>query len=132
MYISGADPVIQGEPDPERTYQVVEVPVPYNETYQKLGNATYHLIGEVVEARYEAVNVPELYPGLVEKRLADFAKEKDIDVQEMGMLLNCSNPVWVQEAQHFMQLYTQTWEAFYSSTSTDWLEIESQLPELAW
>lgn len=69
---------------------------------------------------------------LVEQRLADFAKQKDIDIQEIAMLLNCSNEVWRNEATTFSNLYAETWQAFYNAISTDWAEIESNLPVLEW
>jgi hypothetical protein len=56
-------------------------------------------------------------------QLVSFAAEKDIDIQEVAMLLNSSNPVWVSQAQHFQNLYLASWEAFYSN---------QPLPNLTW
>jgi hypothetical protein len=69
---------------------------------------------------------------LVEQRLIAFAKEKDMDIQEVTMLLSSTNPVWQQEALTFQMLYDATWQAFYASTATTWQEIEAELPVLAW
>lgn len=59
----------------------------------------------------------------LEQRLTEFAKQKDIDISEIPMLLNSSNPQWKAEAQHFQDLYLRSWEAFYAG---------EPLPELVW
>lgn len=59
----------------------------------------------------------------LEYDLRQFAAQRDIDVEEVTMLLHSSNPQWVAEAQHFIQLYDASWQAFYAN---------QPLPELVW
>lgn len=75
-------------------------------------------------AKKEEIPVAELDPKTgLENRLRVFAAEKDISIDEIGMLLNSTNPEWKAEAQHFQDLYLRSWEAFYAGDS---------LPELVW
>ena len=59
----------------------------------------------------------------LEYNLRQFAAQRDIDVEEVAMLLHSSNPEWVAEAQHFIQLYDASWQAFYTG---------EPLPKLVW
>lgn len=59
----------------------------------------------------------------LEYDLRQFALQKDIDVEEVAILLNSSNHEWVAQAQHFSRLYDASWQAFYAGTT---------LPELVW
>ena len=59
----------------------------------------------------------------LEYDLKQFAAEKDIDVEEIAILLNSSNAEWVAEAQHYVQLHDASWQAFYNN---------EPLPELVW
>lgn len=60
----------------------------------------------------------------VEERLIAFAAEKDIDgIGEAGALLASSNPTWRLEAETFVRLWDETWQAFYNN---------EPLPELVW
>jgi hypothetical protein len=56
-------------------------------------------------------------------QLIAFAAQKDIDIQEVGMLLRSANLEWAAQAQHFQNLYLASWEAFYSN---------QPLPSLTW
>jgi hypothetical protein len=59
----------------------------------------------------------------LESRLIEFARERDIDIQEIPMLLNSTNQEWKSEAVHFQTLYLASWKAFYSN---------EPLPALVW
>ena len=79
----------------------------------------------------EFIPEPDLFV-MVEQRLLNFAKEKDIDIQEIAILLTSSNEVWKQEAQKFASLYDLTWQAYYGYGGTSWSELEPTLPVLTW
>ena len=59
----------------------------------------------------------------LEYDLRQFAAQRDIDVEEVTMLLHSSNPEWVAEAQQFIQLYDASWQSFYAG---------EPLPTLVW
>lgn len=115
-------------------YPVTENLPAFDSRYQFLTNPIYTLKDSVVELTYTVENNVSIYPKLVEQRLADFAKEKDIDLSEVGLLMNCNVVTWRSEAEKFMNLYTATWTAFYNANAnlTDWKEIEATLPVLVW
>lgn len=60
---------------------------------------------------------------IVQQSLEQFAKQKDIDIAEIPMLLNSTNAEWRAEAERFQSLYLATWDAFYN---------DQPLPELTW
>ncbi len=128
-------------------YPVSEIIPAYDANYQVLVNPTYTIVyvSEVVphdntdeilhvELNYSVKNNTAIYPNLVTKRLDNFAKEKDIDLSEIGLLMNCNVVAWHSEAERFMNLYTSTWTEFYNANAnlTDWREIEATLPILSW
>lgn len=109
--------------------------VPFcNATYQDLVNPTYTLSDKSAILTYDVENRIWQYPDFVKARLAAFAKQKDIDLDEVGLLTVCENQTWRVEAIHFTTLHVSTWQAYYEAikTLTDWLEIEATLPALAW
>lgn len=59
----------------------------------------------------------------LEYDLRQLALQRDIDVEEVAMLLHSTNPEWVAEAQYFIQLYDASWQAFYNNET---------LPALVW
>jgi hypothetical protein len=52
-----------------------------------------------------------------EESLASFARERDIDIQEIQILLTSGNALWQAEAAHFQTMYAASWEAFYANTT---------------
>ena len=112
-------------------YKVVEIQLNINPAYEQRGAQILTLNGDIVELTYivEPILANE---NLVTQRLTTFAKEKDIDIQEVAILLNSTNTTWKQEAQTFQTLYDATWQEFYASTATTWAELESELPTLSW
>lgn len=113
-------------------FEIIENIPTYDSTYQFLSNPTYTVLADGVELRYDIQNNTAIYPQLVEQRLSDFAKQKDIDIKEVEILKQSTNPVWVQEATTFSGLYNATWQTYYEIVSSDWREIESLLPALIW
>ena len=59
----------------------------------------------------------------LEYRLQQFAAQKDIDIQEIAILLTSNNPEWVAQAKRLSELYNASWQALYEG---------SALPELVW
>lgn len=88
----------------------------------------------IPKQRYDIVKILFNSPSLVDQRLSEFAREKDIDLSEIATLLTCGVPEWEQEALILQTAYTTTWQAYYTAaeTSDDWQEIEALLPVLSW
>lgn len=60
----------------------------------------------------------------VQQLLDDFAHEKDLDgIGEASALLNSANEQWRSEARRFIELWDETWQAFYAGEA---------LPILTW
>jgi hypothetical protein len=130
--ICGVEHLTDDEKRELNLYPVTENIPAYDSSYQFLSNPIYTILENSVEITYEVKNNTAIYPKLLEQRLADFAKEKDIDLNEVGLLMNCLNSEWQAQAVTFTALYAATWQAFYATTSTDWAEIEATLPTLSW
>jgi hypothetical protein len=82
-----------------------------------------YVIGpDSVSLSYDVVPIA-VTKDILDRRLIDFAKTKDIDIQEIPMLLLSNNLTWQAEATVFQNLYIRSWEAFYSG---------AELPVLAW
>ena len=115
-------------------FEVVEERPDIDERYEVLQRQPVVIEAGVPIQRYDVVKLQGNYPLLVEQRLLEFAREKDIDLSEIGALLTCGIPEWEQEAAVLQAVYTVTWQAYYTAleTSGDWLEIEAQLPVLDW
>ena len=113
-------------------FEVIEQLPEFNTTYQTLINQKLTFDKDTVIMTFDTENNVASYPRLVENRLKAFAKEKDIDLTEIGALINSTNLEWVIEATTYSKLHAETWTAFYAATSTDWIEIESTLPVLSW
>jgi hypothetical protein len=56
-------------------------------------------------------------------KLKAFAAEKEIDIQEIPLLLASTNEEWKAQAQRVLDLYLASWEAFYAG---------NPLPDLTW
>lgn len=112
-------------------YPVVDITPAYNQNYEYLGEQSYTLKVDCVELTH-VIETVKLSSFLVEQRLATFAKEKDIDFQEVALLLQSDNVTWQQEAITFVDLYEKTWQAFYVYTGDSWQELEATLPVLSW
>ena len=83
--------------------------------FDVLGDVT---IGDYVEP------VAKLTKQDVENSLTAFASEKDLDgIGEASALLNSTNTQWQNEAQTFIRLWDETWQAFYNN---------QPLPNLSW
>lgn len=60
----------------------------------------------------------------VENSLNEFAKQRDFDsIGEASALMNSTNSEWASEAQTFVRLWDETWQAFYKN---------QPLPKLSW
>ena len=90
---------------------------------------TVSVTHEIVELSQEELNSvaeskKQAQKQSVEQSLTQFANEKDFDgIGEASALLNSTNPVWASEAQTFVRLWDETWQAFYNN---------QPLPELSW
>lgn len=60
----------------------------------------------------------------VEHNLNEFAKQRDFDgIGEASALLTSTNIKWKNEAQTYVRLWDETWQAFYDN---------KPLPQLTW
>lgn len=112
---------------------------PVSETARPIVDSSYqelvpgYIVGaSSVVVSYTVEDVPSLFKSKLESILTRFAAEKDIDIQEVSMLLRSSNLVWQAEALEFQALYDLTWQAFYNYTGSSWQELEAALPILRW
>ena len=112
-------------------YPVVDMTPAFNADYQYIDSPVF-----TVHENYVSVlkTLKDIKPTSqhIEQRLADFAKQKDIDIAEIGLLLQSDNVTWQQEAMTFATVYETTWQAFYDYTGESWQELELTLPILSW
>lgn len=113
-------------------YEIIEELPVYDQSWQRLGDRTFKVNDTSVSLTYTVENATECYPNLLQQRLETFAKEKDIDFNEIGLLTQSPNLVWQEEAKRFSELYTESWEVFYANKDKTWGEIKDLLPALSW
>ena len=112
-------------------YPVIDLTPAFNTVYQYADTPVFTVKTGYVEVVKAIKNVKPTSQH-IEQRLADFGSQKDIDIEEVGILLQSQNPVWQSEAVMFSTLYVATWQVFYDYTGDSWQELESTLPILSW
>ena len=112
-------------------YPVIDLTPDFNPVYQYADTPVFTVKTGYVEVVKAIKNVKPTSQH-IEQRLADFGSQKDIDIEEVGILVQSQNPVWQAEAVMFSNLYVATWQVFYDYTGDSWQELESTLPILSW
>lgn len=113
-------------------YEIIEEIPAYNQSWQGLGERTFTVNERSVALTYAVEDMNYIYPSLLQARLEGFAKEKDIDFNEIGLLTQSPNLTWKAEAEHLTKVYTDSWEIFYANSSKTWDAIEKLLPDMVW
>lgn len=111
-------------------FPVVDNTIAFDEAYEFL-KPIYTITSDNVTIDYTVELLP-VTAQHIQTRLENFAKEKDIDLFEIGILLNSTNPIWQAEAQTLNALYDATWSIYYANTGESWRDVEVLLPELVW
>lgn len=111
-------------------FPVVDNKIAFNENYEFLVPA-YTITASNVTIDYTIGLLP-VTALHIQTRLETFAKQKDIDLFEICILLNSPNPVWQAEAQTLNVLYEATWAIYYTNLNSSWRDVELLLPELVW
>lgn len=111
-------------------FPVIDNKIAFDETYEFL-NPNYTITSDNVTIDY-TVDLLPVTSQHIQSRLENFAALKDIELFEIGILLNSPNPIWQSEAVTLSELYDATWAIYYAHSGEAWRDVEALLPELVW